>query len=422
MNENQQRVELIRLRTEVLQLRANLFDPSTHLPTLPVVLDQVRRLLDRRGFLQVFLISLEQEKNLEQVVGWENYDHLLRWLADHLRGLIGEGLGVDSLLCQESVRGDAFVVFCADSQAGVRLLGNRDEGLSVPNEDGDGWVNVSIRTGKGTIRRHATQRLERCIYGGVLEARRDYDRQGAELDEGRRTEVLSMLKDRSVQTLFQPVLKLGEREIVGYEALSRGPAGSYLESAENLFGFTDRVGLLGEVELLCLERALENAKAIDDGSDLFLNLSIQGLEFVENTTGGLAEFVKKARRDPRRVVLEITERTYAENPDLLRTRVEKLRKDGFRIAIDDMGTGYSSLHVVADLRPDFIKLDQMLVRDIATSPIKQNMVSAVIRFAKESKSQVIAEGVEQEAEAEVLAKLGIDLVQGFFFGLPKPGH
>ena len=85
-----------------------------------------------------------------------------------------------------------------------------------------------------------------------------------------------------------------------------------------------------------------------------------------------------------------------------------------------MGTGYSSLHVVADLRPDFIKLDQLLVRELAASPIKQNLVSAVIRFAEGSHSEVIAEGVEREDEAQVLTSLGIRLVQGFLFGYPKP--
>ena len=207
---------------------------------------------------------------------------------------------------------------------------------------------------------------------------------------------------------------------MGFEALSRGPAGSYLESAENLFGFTERAGVLGEVELLCLERALVNAARLPAGSILFLNLSMLGLEYIESDGDGLIGRVEAAERSPRECVLEITERTYAESASRLRERVAELRKHGFRIAIDDMGTGYSALHVLADLQPDFIKLDKMLVRDLAAAPIKRNLVSAITGFARSSQSVVIAEGVETEEEVEALLELGIELQQGFYFGYPEP--
>lgn len=419
MTESSRLAELARLRTEVLRYRANLVDLSTRLPTLPLVLDQVRKLLDGKDVLQVFLVSLEQEQNLEQVVGWERYDALLACMADHLRSLLVDGPGSQSLLCQEAVRGDSFLVFCFDREDGAHLLGRLVEGLAVPDEDSGTSLILPVRVGKGTIRRHPTQRVERCVYGGVLEARRDYNRRGAELDERRRDEVQRMLRDRRVQTLFQPIVRLPGREIEGYEALSRGPAGSYLEGAENLFGFTERAGFLGEVELLCIEMALENSRRLDPDVVLFLNLSIHGLNYLETEGVGLVETVHRAGLKAEQIVLEITERTYADNPELLKSWVYDIRRKGFRIAIDDMGTGYSALHLVADLEPDFIKLDQMLVRELALSPIKQNLVSAVIRFARDSRARVIAEGVEHADEAQVLADLGVDLVQGYFFGVPR---
>jgi len=411
--------ELARLRTEVLRYRANLVDLSTQLPTLPLVLDQVRKLLDGKDVVQVFLVSLEQEKNLERMVGWERYDALLACMADRLRNVLLDGLGSRSLLCQETVRGDAFLVFCSDREDGAHLVGRLVEGLVVPDEDSDKPLVLPVRIGKGTIRRHPTQRVERCVYGGILEARQDYLRRGVELDEHRRLEVQRMLRDRTVQTLFQPIFRLPERTIEGYEALSRGPQGSYLEAAENLFGFTERAGLLGEVELLCIDKALENSRRLDRDAVLFLNLSIHGLDYLETEGIGLVETVLRAGLRAQQIVLEITERTYADNPDLLRSWIREIRREGFRIAIDDMGTGYSALHLVADLEPDFIKLDQMLVRELAGSPIKQNLVSAVIRFARDSRAQVIAEGVERADEAQVLTELGVDLVQGFYFGVPR---
>ena len=104
----------------------------------------------------------------------------------------------------------------------------------------------------------------------------------------------------------------------------------------------------------------------------------------------------------------------------MRKRVELLRGYGFRIAIDDMGTGFSSLNVLAELEPEYIKLYHTLVRDLANKPIKRNLVAAISSFAQNSNSRVIAEGVEGQEDLDALSDLGIELVQGFFFGLPKP--
>jgi len=403
--------EIASLQTEVLQHRANLFDPETGLPTLPVVVERVRRLLEDSGSVPVLLVRPEQETNLEHVVGWERYDRLLRRLADHL---LVELAGTRGIVCQESVRSDVFMVFVGDG-AHIDLVNRLRQGFE-PHDGDDG--PFPLRFGEGRIRRRPTQRIERCIYTGILEARSDFYRRGEALDELRRDELRRILADRTVTTLFQPILQVPSRSIIGHEALSRGPAGSYLEPAENLFGFAERAGLLGEIERMCLEQALVAARRLPSPATVFLNLSIHGLEQLEAGTGGLVNTVEAAGWLPRDVVLEITERTYADSPLRLRSRVAALRQQGFRVAIDDMGTGYSSLHVLAELQPDFIKLDQMLVRGLPDEPIKRNLVAAIIGFAASSQSVVIAEGVERPDEADVLQRLGVHLLQGFHFAYP----
>jgi EAL domain-containing protein (putative c-di-GMP-specific phosphodiesterase class I) len=165
---------------------------------------------------------------------------------------------------------------------------------------------------------------------------------------------------------------------------------------------------------------LANAKGLPGGRTLFINLSIHGLEYLETEGGGLARVVDRIGWPATDFVLEITERTYAESPERLQSRADELRGHGFRIAIDDMGTGFSSLNVLAELEPEYIKLDRTLVRDLATKPIKRNLVKAITGFAQTSRSVVIAEGVEQKDEVDVLEDLGIDLVQGYYFGVPAP--
>lgn len=408
----------VELKTRILQYRASLFDPVTGLPTLPVVLDRVRRMLDERGTLQVLLVRIEHEHNLERIVGWERYDGVLRSVAAHLSGLIEAIAASGSLLCQENVRGDIFLVILADHFEAGRLHDSLIEGISVTDDTGESET-MAVRVGQGVIKMRPALRVERTIYNGILEARQDFHRRGEALDQARLDEVRHILRKQAVRTLFQPIVRLPGREILGFEALSRGPEGSYLESAENLFGFTERAGMLGEVELLCIERALSNAVSLPGDSVLFLNVSMLGLELIEAAEPGLSGRLEAVGRPPAQCVLEITERTYAESASRLRERVTDLRARGFRIAIDDMGTGYSALHILADLQPDFIKLDKMLVRDLPDEPIKKNLVSAITRFARDSQSLVIAEGVETEDEVEVLNELGIDLQQGFFFGYPK---
>jgi EAL domain-containing protein (putative c-di-GMP-specific phosphodiesterase class I) len=374
-------------------------------------------MLDQTGTVQVYLIRIEQEQLLEAVVGWELYDRLVMDTASFLGEILGDG----GVLCQEHVRSDVFFVFTADPEVAARLQTVVAEGIPVSGEDTGGLSRLVVRLGRGRIWRRPAMRMERCVYGGIIDARRDFHRRGEALDESRREELRQMLRDRSVRTLFQPILRLAGRSVVGYEALSRGPAGSYLEPAENLFGFTERAGLLGEVEQLCVERALHNAKeGLLGGCSLFINLSMHGLEYLETEGGGLARVVDRVGWPATDFVLEITERTYAESPERLQSRADALRGHGFRIAIDDMGTGFSSLNVLAELEPEYIKLDHSLVRDLATKPIKRNLVKAITGFAQTSRSIVIAEGVERQDELDALEDLGIDLVQGFYFGEPAP--
>ncbi len=407
---------LARLTTELLRYRSCLFDPETRLPTLPVVLEKVRRLLDGRQTVQVLLVRVEHEQWLETLVGWQRYDDLLCRVAEYLGAVLD---GSDAVLCQFTVRDDDFLLFSADPDLTSRLAGRISSGMRIGDGESGEAASVKLRYGEGTIRRRPTQRVERCVYAGVAEAFQDFERRRETLDVERRQQLRSILSDRSVTTLFQPIFSLPDRSVIGFEALSRGPGGTYLEPAENLFGFAERDGLLGEVESLCLVTALEAGRGLDSGATLFANLSILGMEHLESSGGGIARTVEAAGWQPRRVVLEITERTYADRPKELRRLVEALREQGFRIAIDDMGTGYSSLHMLADLQPDFIKLDQTLVRGLDHEPIKRNLVSAILGFAASSSCQVIAEGVEDVAEVDVLQELGVTLAQGFHLGLPE---
>ena len=125
----------VELRTRILQYRASLFDPVTLLPTLPVVLDRVRRMLDERGVLQVLLVRIEHEQNLERIVGWERYDAILKNVARHLSGAL-EAAAQNSILCQEHVRGDVFLVILNDRFEAGRLHDALIDVMTIVDDSG----------------------------------------------------------------------------------------------------------------------------------------------------------------------------------------------------------------------------------------------------------------------------------------------
>ncbi len=213
-----------------------------------------------------------------------------------------------------------------------------------------------------------------------------------------------------VRTVFQPIVDLGTRETVGYEALSRGPAGSRLERPDLLFAAARRYGLLRELDSLCRSTALRAARASGIGRyPLFVNCEPEALAaWQPSDTDGL---------DDCRLVVEVTERALLDRPaELLRT-IAHAREMGWRIALDDVGADPASLALMPLIRPDVIKLDLRLVQSHASAEIAL-IANAVSAEAERSGAVVLAEGLETERHARVARSLGATLGQGWLLGRP----
>ena len=185
-----------------------------------------------------------------------------------------------------------------------------------------------------------------------------------------------------------------------------------------MFEVAARGDLLWELSRICRARAIEGMQhRFDDGELLFLN--VDPGDFADPT------FTPEqlCAPDPKRVVIEITERTAIKDYPKFRNRLQAFRDAGFRFAVDDAGSGYAGLGSIANLEPDFIKLDISLINGIDENFIKQNLVETMIRFANDQGAQVIAEGVERAEELAILKELGVHVVQGFFLHpAGVPGH
>ncbi|GGQ50130.1 EAL domain-containing protein [Couchioplanes azureus] len=226
----------------------------------------------------------------------------------------------------------------------------------------------------------------------------------------------AVLRGRLVQPLFQPIVDLSSQAVVGVEALARGPAGTALEFPDRLFGAARDAGRLGELDMLCSERALECAVAAQEAPPLvFVNAEPAALNqplsprLVELVQGGL----------PFREVLEFTERALPAVPGSMMRIAAQAQAWGTGLALDDVGVDPMSLALLPVLEPEVIKLDMSLIRDPDTEHTRATC--AVVRSqARRTGAVVVAEGIETEADLATARLLGAVWGQGWLFGRPAP--
>jgi len=223
-----------------------------------------------------------------------------------------------------------------------------------------------------------------------------------------RAEVEAVLIDRAFSPVFQPVVELSTGHVIGYEALSRFADGT---RPDRRFADAAAVGLGIELEAATITAALGAAEALPGDRWLSLNVSPEFLLDPVRPHSVLA------RRGQRSLVLEITEHVAIEGYVRFRAAVETLGSSvGF--AVDDAGSGYASFRHILELRPDYVKLDIGLVREIDRDDVRQALVAGIVYFAERTGCRLIAEGVETEGERARLQRLGVQYGQGFLLARP----
>ncbi|SDS69107.1 bifunctional diguanylate cyclase/phosphodiesterase [Pseudomonas granadensis] len=229
----------------------------------------------------------------------------------------------------------------------------------------------------------------------------------------------SILTQSGLHSLFQPIISLSERRILGYEALTRGPSNSPLHSPIALFAVARQAGRLSELEIACRESACRRFNEQKLPGKLFLNVSPESLLEAAHQPGRTLQLLQDFGIPPSQVVIELTEQTPIDDFQLLQTALHHYRAMGFSIALDDLGAGYSSLRLWSELRPDYVKIDRHFIDGIHQDALKREFVGSILQIAKASRAQVIAEGIELPEELAVLTEMGVDLVQGYLLGRPQ---
>jgi len=393
-------------------------------------MDDLRVQLEERGSLAVLVFRPSSEGHVEEVWGWEAYDDLLLDFVRRLKAFQTDGIVPMGTFCLPFVRSDEIILFISPDGGvvgggGPTALGQKAVELDqlirgYLAERADVSARFRSFVGQARILKDPKHRLERLVYRGIQEARDQVTRQTVR-QEIRGGELLQDAISRSdIRPVFQPVFDLATGNMIGMEALSRGPRGSEFESGETLFSLAERTELLVPLERVCRQRSLEAAAEGHGRRQIFLNLSPAAASDPEFLGPVFRDQVKALGLEPDRIVLEITERTYAVYEGLFREVLSKFRSQNFRIAVDDVGTGYSNLSSLADIEPDYLKFDNVFVRGIDRRQVKQDLLEALMSFARKMHTKVIAEGIETREELRVLQSLGVPYGQGFLLARPMP--
>ncbi len=357
------------------------------------------------------------------------------WLSDFRDGqqVITAASGDLSLLGLQVGEGsDLARSYCVRVAAGTlpgvipdarRDLRTRD--LAVTADLGIGaYVGSPVRTEEGTavgmlccLNRAPKPALDARagrLLAGLVEligAAEPGDGDGAE-ERRRAVDTVRRLRERGVRPVFQPIVDLVTGRTVGYEALARFDGPPPLDPA-TAFANARHADLGVELELLSLQEIFTHVERVPPTQWLSVNCSPDALLDDRIRALLLAQPME-------RVVVELTEHVPVADYDALIGTVAELRECGVRLSVDDAGAGYASLRHILLLRPDLIKLDIYLTRDIDGDPVRLALATSLVSFARSLGAGLVAEGIETPSERQQLSELGVDLGQGFLLGRPGP--
>ena len=372
----------------------------------------------------VLAIDVDNLKPINDEYGHEAGDVILQAVAMALASIVRERDVV------ARVGGDEFAVLLAgakgkEAAAVAERMRTSMHGVSVPY----GRVRISIgwtAAPAGADARAVWRATDEVLYTAKASGRdcvagEDFQNRVRPAQSGwSDADVLSeVISNQQIRAVFQPIISLASGEVLGYEALARPAGTEATASVEALFSAARRLGRIRDLDWLCRRAAVRAARELPGAPTLFLNVSAVAFLDPVHPVDQLLLLLTWAGWEPERTVLEITEQEAVRDLARVRLVVAAYREHGVRFAIDDVGEGHSTLELLAATNPEFVKIAGSLTASIAdTGPF--SAIQAALAFARSSRAQVIAEGIETEEAAAQIRSLGIELGQGFLLGLPAP--
>jgi diguanylate cyclase (GGDEF)-like protein len=418
------------LRHHRLALQRATRDGLTDLPNHRAFDDELAQATAAAGRnqdpLALALLDLDHFKLINDRHGHPQGDALLRRVAAVLR----DGRAADR---PYRIGGDEFALLMPNTdEQGAQILVRR---LSRTLGEADAAASIGVATLRA---RHSAEELRAEGDAALYEAKRRGGKGFVTFEEIRdrisvttsrkREAVRSLVEDERLTTVFQPIWSFGSGELLGIEALTRPDPSYGLSGPAEAFDIAEQIGCVHELDELCATRALRAASDLPDGALLFVNLAPKTLELDSDGNEWLHRGVERAGFAPGRVVVEVTERIGARTVPVVKS-LDQLRERGFKLALDDVGTGNAGLEMLRKIGAEYVKLDQSIVAAAATEPNARAVLMAMATFARQTGAFVIAEGIEDEETLEFLRRVealdvkpGTTVIQGgqgFELGYPS---
>jgi EAL domain-containing protein (putative c-di-GMP-specific phosphodiesterase class I) len=406
---------------------------SVRADELPGLTELVRRVRDRTeqnrglGVLSVGVVPLSRPGEREP--GWPEYDAVIDELSAAVRVFVQRSVRATDSVFGPSANGNGLVLLLDDPR-GSRSIDAADV-AQARNRLREAVLAAVERTvprttrerfgcfvGGAVVRPSDEVPAERLLFRALEEAFADGLRQ-REREERHVLANLRQVLDRGgVSMVYQPVVDTLARHVVGLEALTRVIDGRFA-TPDALFRKAREHDVLWRLERLCRARSLSALPPMGPDQLLFLNTEPDSLHDPELIDERFLARLRAVGLSPDRVVLEITEHTAVHDFEPVRAAISTVRGLGFRVAMDVFGAGYSGLKAVAEVAPDFIKIDMALVREVHRHPLKRDLIGTFGRFAETAGITLVAEGVESRDEMRSLADLGVRCAQGYLFARPS---
>ncbi len=356
-------------------------------------------------------------------------------------------------------KGDAILQRVADVLRAARpgdrpyRVGGDEFALSLTHTDADGAravvrrlggdlkdAGIEASVGVSTLRPgQPADTLRAEADAALYEAKRDGGNRATHFEDIRervvvttsekKEAVVRLIEEGRLETLFQPIWNLDAGALLGVEALTRPDPSYGLSGPAEAFDIAEQIGRVHQLDVLCVENALWLAPELHPGVLLFLNLSPLTLDLDAEADAWLAPAVERAGLTPQAVVVEVTERFGGRTERVIK-RLKRLREQGFKIAIDDVGTGNSGLEMLSKIHAEYVKLDRTIITAAATEPSARAVLMAMATFARQTGAFVIAEGIEDEDILQFLRAINEEhelssdtIIQGGQgYGLGRPSH
>ncbi|KAB2334746.1 EAL domain-containing protein [Cytobacillus depressus] len=407
-----------------------IFSPADKLQFYPPqfiirdpITSAVRKAFEEGFEVAVIVFNIKNLRELPEQLGEQGYIHFIQLLKIVFKEVISEELGKDEIISLHDYSSDGLTLLMKvnhDNHSVTEIDKKMKKILRLAEKKLYDLIPLArplFETGYMFIeKRHYT------IQEAILKANQHALSMAEKKVQSKYNEMLflvsKIVSQKDIYLLSQPIIDIATGKVKAWEMLTRGPKGSILESPLHLFSVARQTGMLYELELIVFEKTLEQIHKTGCKQDIFINftpITLGHERFIRDLRKMLA---KHKNISPRQITLEITERDSIEGMENFLYNIKVLRIMGFRVAIDDTGAGYASLHSISEIMPDIIKIDRSVIQDIDKNSVKESMLKGMLIIAREAGSLVVAEGIENKEEASVLSRNKVDLAQGYYYARP----